>query len=126
MDSQKVKELYDANKEELKARIAQTETDLKKLKLGDKKKTGYLKRLNNLKVELEKVENEQGRVLAALETYYDGKGHLLEAYKTRFEAELLSVFQLPRMEKFKSSYVLIRQADHKTLLDFLRKEKVWR
>ena len=82
--------------------------------------------MNNLKVELEQVENEQGRVLTALEKYYDGKGNLQEAYKTRFENELLSVFQLPRMEKFKSSYVLIRQTDHKTLLDFLRKEKVWR
>jgi len=126
VEAQKVKELYETNKEELIARIAQTEIDLKKLKPEDKKKNGYFKRLNNLKSELEEVENEERRVLAALENYYDGKGNLLEAYKTRFEDELLSIFQLPRMEKFKSNYLLIRQTDHKTLLDFLRRAKVWR
>jgi type I restriction enzyme M protein len=126
VEAQKVKELYETNRGELRARIAQTEADLKKLKPEDKKKNGYLKRLHNLKAELEEVENEERGVLAALGKYYDGKGNLLEAYKTRFDDELLFVFQLPRMEKFKSSYVLIRQTDHKTLLDFIRKEKLWR
>jgi hypothetical protein len=82
--------------------------------------------LTKLKAELEEVENEEIRVLAALEIYYDNKGDLLEAYKPRLDDELLSIFQLPRMEKFKSNYVLIRQTYHKTLLDFLRRAKVWR
>ncbi len=126
VEAQKVKELYEANQEELKARLAQTEIDLNKLKPEDKRKNGYLKRLNNLKVELEEVENEEGRVLAALKNYYDDKGSLLEAYKPRLDDELLAIFQLPRMEKFKSNYVLIRQTDHQKLLDFLRRAKVWR
>lgn len=126
VEAQKVTELYETKKKELKARIVQTETDLEKLKPEDKKKIGYIKRLNNLKAELEDVGSEERKVLAALGKYYDSKGHLLEAYKTRFDDELLSIFHLPRMETFKSNYVLIRQIDHTTVLDHVRKEKVWR
>jgi hypothetical protein len=82
--------------------------------------------LANLKAELEEVETEESRVLAALEIYYDDKGNLLDAYRMRLDDYLLSIFRLPRMEKFKSNYVLIRPTDQKTILDFLRKAKLWR
>ncbi len=82
--------------------------------------------MQRLKTELTETETEESRVLAALETYYDADGNLLEEYKTRLEAELKAVFLLPRMERFKSEYVLIRRTDHQNILDNLRGAKLWR
>lgn len=121
-----VKDFYEENKEELSDRIAEIKKELENTKVDEKKKPVYLKRLKLIEAELEGLGKEQDRVMAALETYYDEGGNLLEAYKPRLDADLLAIFQLPRMEKFKSGYVLIRQTDHRTILDLLRKAKVWR
>lgn len=122
----KVGKLYEDTKEDLRIRISEVEKELAKEKLDKIKKGIYGRRLQRLKTELTETETEESRVLAALETYYDASGNLLEEYITRLDAELNAVFLLPRMERFKSEYVLIRRTDHQTVLDNLRGAKLWR
>ncbi len=122
----KVVKLYEDTKEDLQIRIAEVERELAKEKLDKIKKGIYGRRLQRLKTELTETETEETRVLAALAHFYDAGGNLLAEYKTRLDAELKAVFLLPRMERFKSEYVLIRQTDHQNILDNLRAAKLWR
>lgn len=122
----KVVKLYEDTKEDLQIRIAEVKRELAKEKLDKIKKGIYGRRLQRLKTELTETETEETRVLAALAHFYDAGGNLLAEYKTRLDAELKAVFLLPRMERFKSEYVLIRQTDHQNILDNLRAAKLWR
>ena len=121
-----VKELYEETKENLRIRIAEVTAEIAKPTKDENKLAINGRRLKKLKNELTEVEREETRVLAALEIYYDAGGNLSPQYKTRFEAELKAVFLLPRMEGFKSDYLLIRQTDHRTILENLRARKLWR
>ncbi len=122
----KVEKLYADIKENLQTRISEVEKDLANPKLDKVKKGIYGRKLKRLKKELTETETEETRVFAALKKYYDANGNLSEKYKTRLDEELNAVFLLPRMENFKSEYVLIRQTDYQNILDNLRKEKLWR
>lgn len=125
IDVVEVRKMYSDIKEDLQIRISEVEKDLTNPKLDKQKKGTYGRRLKYLKSQLNEVKDEEIRVLSILNNYYQN-GDLLEQYKTRLNDELKAVFLLPRMERFKSDFVLIRQTDHQNILDNLREAKLWR
>jgi type I restriction enzyme M protein len=126
LDVARVKAAYDAERDELLERRTTLQAELAKTNLKENKKVILLSRLKHTEVALALLEAETERVQTALEKFYDESGKLLTAYESRLEVELLAVFNLNRMERFRSNYVLIRQTDHRTILDYMRKADVWR
>lgn len=126
IDPARIKAVYEAEQVDLNERRLTLQTELAKPKLKEDKKVVLRTRLKRTETALALLLAESERVKSALEKYYDSKGELLAAYKSRLDKELLAVFGLSRMERFRSSFVLIRQADHRTILDYLRKADVWR
>ncbi|MDP3013443.1 MAG: N-6 DNA methylase, partial [Candidatus Subteraquimicrobiales bacterium] len=125
IDVQKVAKQYEQELTDLSAKKASLEDELKKNEKNDKKKVQILARIKNLERQIAEVQQQSARVSAALKKYYDRTGNLLDKYVTRLDAELLGVFQLQRMDAYRSNYVLVRHSDHRTILDFLRKAQAW-
>lgn len=68
---------------------------------------------------------ELARVLEQIKRCYDAKGALLKALRPRDDADLLAAFNLPRMARWRSETILVRDERHRTILDLMRKEKLW-
>ena len=71
------------------------------------------------------VRAEFARVLKQIERCYDTKGVLRKAQRPRDDESLLAVFNLPRMARWRSEAILIREERHRTILDLMRKENLW-
>jgi type I restriction enzyme M protein len=125
LNTAKVSAAYEAERDELHEQRSALQKELSKPKLKEDKKVTLLTRIKRIEIALNLLKVEAERVQTALEKYYDANGELLTAYKSRLDVELLTVFGLSRMERFRSNYVLIRQTDHRTILDHLRKANVW-
>ena len=60
------------------------------------------------------VRAEIARVLKQIERCYDAKGTLRKAMRPRDDANLLAVFNLPRMDRWRSEAILVREERHRT------------
>lgn len=96
------------------------------MKKNDKKKGQLLARLKHLEHQTTELNQEHTKVATATKKYYDKAGNLFEEHTTRLDVELVRVFKLERMEAYRSRYVLIRDTKQRTILDHLRKAKVWK
>jgi len=123
-----VKKRYEKDKAELAAIKQELEAEL-----GEDNSTKavttkakYIKaRIKKLTEQITELENEQEMVCAKLQKCYDDQGNLLEKFVTRHDNDLLDLFNLMRLEPFKSEHMLIRRNEHSTVLDFLRQARIW-
>lgn len=123
LDIEKVKVIFDEEKKGLEELKLKLEEEIKKT--DGKRKVMLLARLKKVKEDLVDLQTERTNTLNTISQYYDKNGNLRVAYKPRHISELNSLFQSSKLEQFKSNFVLIRQAEHSTILDFMRKAKVW-
>ena len=73
----------------------------------------------------EEIRTELAQVLEEIERCYDNKGILLDEHRPRDDKGLLAIFSLPRMARWRSDAILVRTSRHRTILDFMRKERLW-
>jgi type I restriction enzyme M protein len=82
-------------------------------------------RSNAAKERSREIRAELARVESLVTRCYDAKGLLRDKHRPRLDQELQTVFALPRMARWRSEAILIRDDQHRTLLDIMRRERLW-
>ena len=123
LDINEVKAIYENEKKSLEETRSKIEEEIKKI--DSKRKPMLLARLKRVENDLASLQTERTNTLNIISQYYDKSGNLRNIYKSRHDSTLLDLFHLTRLEQFKSNFMLIRQSEQSTILDFMRKAKVW-
>lgn len=125
-------EQYEAQIEELTDKFKKANEQLAALNVKDKKTKSGEKSIDQLEIQINRIAEqlsalkaESAYIREELPKYYDGKGNLREEYSSRTDSKLLNLFSLDRLMKYRSDYVLIREAKHRTILDHMRLTGIW-
>lgn len=98
----------------------------KKTKTSDKNAELLEAQIERFNSQLSALRNEWEAVGIGLDKYYDEKGVLLDEYQSRLDDDLLSLFSIERLLKYRSEFILIRKTEHSKIIDHIRNAGVWK
>lgn len=120
LDFESIQERYKNNINEVKKLIQKEKNKLGKEK-DDKKINSINKKIQNAVNEENKLEEDFEKIETFVEKYYDKSYKIKEEYSERTEKELIDMFRIGLLKKYKSEKIAKRENSLLTILDYLRK-----
>ena len=120
LDFESIQEWYKNNINEVKKLIQKEKNKLGKEK-DDKKINNINKKIQNAVNEENKLEEDFEKIETFVEKYYDKSYKIKEEYSERTEKELIDMFRIGLLKKYKSEKIAKRENSLLTILDYLRK-----
>jgi len=121
---------YESDIAELSNKITKDQGEVAKLgkkAIVDTDRIEFLdRRIENSKAKQTKLIEEKALVEGALRDIYNKNGKLKNIHSDRADTRITEIFSLPRMEKFRSEEVLMRQGKTATVLDEMRQRGLWK
>lgn len=120
LDFESIQEWYKNNINEVKKLIQKEKSKLGKEK-DDKKINSINKKIQNAVDKENKLEEDLKKLETFVEKYYDKSYKIKEEYAERTDKELIDMFRIGLLKKYKSQKIALRDTSLLTILDYLRK-----
>mgnify|MGYP007102281490 FL=1 len=120
IDFEYIRDEYQNNINELEVLIKKERNKLSKEK-DDKKISSINKKIKNVIDKENKIKDDLKGIELFVEKYYDKSYKLKEEYAERIDKDLIDMFRIGILKKYKSEKIALRESTLLTVLDYLRK-----